>query len=150
MSEPVLAAGDAVVLEAPPLAHGETWLLASRQDRASCLLDKEGREYFPHLLVLCSADTGKLLGMGSHATLSVAAVAAFLEETAAAPLEGEPRRPSELWLLSLRGELGNLVGALGVELQASGTSVQRKAATEEVNRMLGDLGALLAKQHAAK
>ena len=44
----------AVMSEAvPPLAPGETWLLASRQDRASCLLDKDGREYFPHLLVLC-------------------------------------------------------------------------------------------------
>jgi hypothetical protein len=148
---PTAAAGDAAVFpQSPPLAPGETWLLASRQDRASCLLDKDGHEYFPHLLVLCSADTGKLLGMGSHATLSVATVAAFLAETAAAPLEGEPRRPSDLWLLSLRGELGNLVGALGVELQASGTSVQRKAATEEVNRMLSDLAALLAKQHAAK
>ena len=62
----------------PPLAVDETWLLASRQDRASCLLDNDGREYFPHLLVLCSADTGKLLGMGSHATLSVGAVTAFL------------------------------------------------------------------------
>ena len=134
----------------PPLAPGETWLLASRQDRASCLLDKDGREYFPHLLVLCSADTGKLLGMGSHAALNVAAVAAFLAETAAAPLEGEPRRPSDLWLLSLRGELGNLAGALGVELQASGTAVQRKAPTEEVNCMLEDLGALLAKQHEVK
>lgn len=135
---------------APPLAAGETWLLASRQDRACCLLDKDGREYFPHLLVLCSADTGKMLGMGSHSTLNVAALTAFLAETAAAPLEGLPRRPSELWLLSLRGDLGNLAGALGVALQASGTTVSRKAATDEVNQMLVDLGALLAKQHTVK
>jgi hypothetical protein len=136
--------------EPPPLAADETWLLASRQDRASCLLDEDGREYFPHLLVLCSAETGKLLGMGSCPALDEAAVTSFLDETAAAPLEGEPRRPSELWVLSLRGELGNLVAALGVTLQAGGTSVHRKGTTEELSGMLDDLGVLLAKQHATK
>lgn len=139
--------------DAPPPAPtkcGDTWLLASQPERTTCLLNAEGEEYFPHLLVLCSAETGKLLGMGSTPALTVEKIDAFVQETQQAPLNGAPRIPAEIWVLSMRGELGTLIGPLGATLEAQGTATSRKGSTAEVDKMLDDLSAMLAKQHATK
>eukprot|EP01045_Picozoa_sp_COSAG04_P026136 COSAG04_NODE_3568_length_2701_cov_1.525365_1_plen_277_part_10 len=98
--------------------------------------------------MICSAETGKLLGMGSVPALDVAAIQGFLDDTAAAPLEGEPRQPAELWLLAVVPPLSLLVGPLASALEPSGVIVRRKAPTEEVGTMLTDLSAMLAQQHA--
>jgi hypothetical protein len=83
----------------------EAWLLASRPDRASCLTDERGREFFPHLLLICSVDSGRMLGMGSCPELSVSELRRVIEETAGAPADGAPRRPAEVWLQAVSGPL---------------------------------------------
>lgn len=134
----------------------ETWLLASRQDRATCLTDETGREYFPHLIVIVQQGAGTLLGMGSARCLSVQEVMRVLNETMRNPSEGVSRQPGSLWLLAMTGPLRLLDHQLAEALKADGagrtisTTVAGKAPTPDIQEFLDHVSKMLASEHAPK
>ena len=116
----------------PMSASCETWILASRRGRETCLIDEKNREYFPHLVVVCSAETGRMLGMGSTPELSATEIRRVLDEVMESPAEGDPRRPQELWVLGTTGALCCLVPDITEMLRPLDITVRRKASTREV------------------
>jgi hypothetical protein len=127
-----------------------TWLLSAAPDRANCLKNDAGQEYFPYLIVICDADSGKTLGMGSsaQATLGMADLRKVFAETAAAPIVGEPRRPAELWLLATNGPMVLMRPEL--EKGLGGISVSCKAPSAEVKTMMATVSDMLAKTSQRK
>jgi hypothetical protein len=117
----------------------ETWLLAVQLDRQQCLMDGEGREYFPYLMALGGG--GAVLGVASAMEITLKEVVDFVRRTAADPEIG--RAPDRLWVLDLTGPLARLAPQLGVALQGL-CVVERRTTTPEMQGILRQLGGMLA------